>query len=356
LIGVAGTAYSSKVMPLRGLGIDGGTTYDIDQSIRYAAGLENDSGTLPSQPADIINMSLGGGPFSQSSQDLIDTVREAGVVVVAAAGNEASSVPSFPAAYNGVISVSAVNSQRRITSYSNFGNLIDVAAPGGDSSLDINGDGYPDGVLSTSGSASSDGVNYVYTFLDGTSMASPHVAGVIALMRSVNPALTPDDIDALLVTGELTDDIGLPGRDNQYGHGIINAQRAVVAALEASGSSPVDNPRLVSSTNSLNFGPSLSELELVLRNAGRGALNLDSITTSEPWLSVQPASVDGGDIGTYTVIVDREILPLGISSAQITATSSVNSLAVRVLVSSATASADTDVGVLYVLLYNPENN
>ncbi len=357
LVGVAGSAYSSRVMPLRALGADGGgTTYDVDQAVRYAAGLANDSGTVPAQTASIINLSLGGGPFLQSSQDLYDTVRAAGIVMVAASGNEGSLVPSFPAGYEGVLSVSAVDSQRRLAPYSNFGNLVDLAAPGGDSSVDINGDGYPDGVLSTGGSVSSGNLSYVYTFLNGTSMAAPHVAGVLALMRSVNPALTPEDIESLLVTGALTDDIGSPGRDNQYGHGIINAQRAVLAALEASGSSPVDNPRLVSSTNTLNFGPSLSSLELVLRNAGKGALSLQSITTSAPWLSAQPVSVDTGNIGTYAISIDRQILPPGISSAEVIAQSSVNSLVVRVLVSSATANADTDVGVIYVLLYDPEAN
>lgn len=357
LIGVAGTAYSARVMPLRALGADGGgSTYDVDQAVRYAAGLPNDSGTVPVQAADVINLSLGGGPFSQASQDLYDAVRDAGVLVVAAAGNEASRVPSFPAAYTGVISVSAVDQQRRLAPYSNFGNLIDVAAPGGDNSVDLNGDGYPDGVLSTSGSVSGDNLNFVYTFLNGTSMASPHVAGVLALMRSVNPALTPDDIDALLALGELTDDLGSEGKDNHYGYGLINAQSAVVAALEAGGSSPADNPRLVSSTNSLNFGPTLTDLELVLRNGGRGELLLSDITVSEPWLSISPIDVDANDLGTYQVTIDRDSLPAGVSAAEIRAQSSVNSLVVRILVSSATAGANTDVGVIYVLLYDPATN
>lgn len=357
LIGVAGSAYSTRVMPMRALGADGsGSTYDVDQAVRYAAGLPNDSGTVPAQTADVINLSLGGGPFSQTSQDLYNDVRAAGVLVVAAAGNEASRAPSFPAAYAGVISVSAVDQQRRLAPYSNFGNLIDVAAPGGDNSVDLNGDGYPDGVLSTSGSVSGDRLNFVYTFLNGTSMASPHVAGVLALMRSVNPALTPDDIDALLETGRLTEDIGSPGRDNQYGNGLINAQLAVVAALEAAGSSPVDNPRLVASANSLNFGPALTELEVVLRNGGKGELLLSQVTTSEPWLSVTPLDVDASELGTYRISIDREALPTGISAAEVMAQSSVNNLVVRVLASSGTAGAETDVGVIYVLLYEPATN
>jgi len=96
---------------------------------------------VPSRPANIINLSLAGGPFSQLEQDLFDDIRAAGIIAVAAAGNEASNVPRFPAAYEGVISVSAVDQQRRVAPYSNFGNLVDVAAPGGDNSVDLNDDG-----------------------------------------------------------------------------------------------------------------------------------------------------------------------------------------------------------------------
>ena len=87
-----------------------------------------------------------------TTQNLYDQVRDLGVIVVAAAGNEGSSTPAYPASYDGVFSVSAVDTQQRVTSYSNTGSGIDVAAPGGDGSADLNGDGYPDGVLSTGSS------------------------------------------------------------------------------------------------------------------------------------------------------------------------------------------------------------
>jgi serine protease len=353
-IGVAGSAYSSRVMPLRALGADGsGTSYDVNQAIRYAAGLVNDSATLPQKAADIINLSLGGGPFSQSDQELFNEVREAGVMVVAAAGNEASSVPGYPASYTHVISVSAVDAQRRLAPYSNTGTGIDLAAPGGDNSADLNGDGYPEGVLSTGGSFNGGNVNFVYSFLNGTSMASPHVAGVLALMKSVNRELTPDDIDAMLASGKLTNDLGVPGRDDQYGHGIIDAQLSVLAALEASGTIPADNPRLVSSTSSLNYGTTSTALELVLRNGGKGDLDLFSLSTSEAWLTLAEVQIDGSGLGTYEATVDRSQLPVGIFSANINAQSSVNNLAVRVLVSVGAAGAGTDVGVIYILLYDP---
>ena len=351
--GVAGVAYTSKVMPLRALGTDGGTTYDLGQAIRYAAGLGNDSGTLPTRSADIINLSLGGGGFSQSLQNLLQQVRQRGIFVVAAAGNEASSAPGYPAAYEGVISVSAVDSQGRLAPYSNTGSTIDVAAPGGNSGVDLTGDGYPDGVLSTSANSSDGQLNYVYSFLNGTSMASPHVAGVIALMKSINPALSPGDFDAMLIAGSLTDDSGAPGRDNQFGYGLINANLAVNAALESIGSSPADNPRLVSSVGNLNFGATITELGITLRNAGQGELEILSIEASETWLSARPVNTDDNQLGDYTIAIDRSALTPGVYAADLVATSSVNTVSIRVFASVGGAAFASDVGVLYVLLYDP---
>ena len=347
-IGVAGVAYGARIMPLRALGAGGaGTTYDVDQAVRFAAGLPNDSGQLPTRPADIINLSLGGAPFSQSSQALYRQVRAAGVVMVASAGNEASATPSYPAAYDGVISVAAVDAQRQRTSYSNTGGAIDLAAPGGDSGVDLNGDGYPDGVLSTGGLGS--GGNFGYTFLSGTSMAAPHVAGVLALMKSVNPDLSPADIDALIVRGDISDDLGAPGRDDQYGHGLVNAQRAVLAALAASGNTPADNPQLSASAAALNFSGSVDKLELELRNGGKGTLDLLELTASEPWLQVSPLDVQDNGLGVYRVAVERAGLAIGVYSAEISARSSVNTLTISVIMSVGDGGT-ADVGVVYILL------
>ncbi len=350
--GVVGVAYNARVMPLRALGSGGeGTTYDVDQAVRFAAGLVNDSGSVPARRADIINLSLGGAPFSQSSQDLYRRVREAGIIVVASAGNEASSLPSYPAAYEGVISVAAVDAQRQSASYSNTGNSIDIAAPGGNSGVDLNGDGYPDGVLSTDGQEAGDG--FGYSFLSGTSMAAPHVAGVIALMKSVNPELSPGDIDSLLSQGRISDDLGTPGWDKLYGYGIVNAQRAVQAALEAGGSSPADNPLLSTSATSLNFSNSINTLELELRNAGQGELELLDASTSEAWVELKPVQISDGGLGLYQVEVDRDGLNSGVYSSDITLRSSVNTINVRVIMSVG-SSAPADVGVVYILLYEQD--
>ena len=348
-IGVAGVAYNARIMPLRALGADGsGTTYDLDQAIRFAAGLANDSGTLPAKAADIINLSLGGAPFSQASQAVYRQARSAGVIIVASAGNEASSRPSYPAAYDGVVGVGAVDAQRQRASYSNTGSSIDIAAPGGNNAVDNNGDGYPDGVLSTGGVGT--GGDFGYTFLSGTSMAAPHVAGVFALMKSVNPNLGPADIDALLVRGELSDDLGQAGRDDLYGHGLINAQRAVIAALAAGGNTPSDNPVLSASASTLNFAGEVKVLQLELRNSGKGELDLFEISASQPWLTLTApdSAVDG--LGVYQVAVDREGLDAGVYAASIVARSSVNTITVSVVMSVGDGTS-ADVGRVYVLLY-----
>ncbi len=347
-IGVAGVAFGARVMPLRALAASGGTLFDINQAVRFAAGLPNDSGTVPRQPADIINLSLAGGGFSPSSQALYNELRELGIAVVAAAGNESSTAPSYPASYDNVFSVSAVDAQQRIASYSNTGNAIDVAAPGGDGSVDLNGDGYPDGVLSTGGA---DG-GFAYTFLSGTSMAAPHVAGVFALMKSVNPELTATDIDRLLVAGALTEDLGEAGRDATYGYGLIDARKAIEAALGEIGGGSESPPRLASSTLALNFGTAATTLDITLRNSGGGELTSVELEAQEPWLSVTPVSTDAAGLGRYRVRVDRDALSPGIYEGVLQATSSANDLSLRALVS-VTSSQDSTLGQIYLLLVAP---
>jgi serine protease len=345
---VAGVAYGARIMPLRALAEDGGTSYDINQAVRYAAGLPNDSGTTPSQPATVINMSLGGPSPSQIDQDLFNDLRERGVIVVAAAGNEGSTRPSYPAAYDGVFSVSAVDAQGRITSYSNRGSSIDLAAPGGDGSNDFTGDGYPDGVLSTGASPS----GFAYTFLSGTSMAAPHVAGVFALMKAANPGLTPADLERLLSDGALTDDRGPAGRDNDYGYGLINAEKAVTTALAVIGESPATRPALTSSASVLNFGNTLGELTFSLSASGNGDIGSVTVESSVDWLTLRAVNVDAEGVGQYQARVDRGQLPDGIYSGLIVATSAVNQIEIEALITVGTL-ADADVGLVYVLLYDP---
>ncbi|RMF95626.1 MAG: serine protease [Gammaproteobacteria bacterium] len=351
-VGVAGVAWNVRLMPLRVCGVDGCALFDILQAARYAAGLPNDSGRLPAAPADIINLSLGGPSFSQAAADLYAQLRQAGILIVASAGNEANSAPSYPAAHQGVISVSAVGIDRVLASYSSFGGTVDVAAPGGDGG-DLNGDGYPDFVLSTGGDDSSGAVQMAYTFLAGTSMASPHVAGVFALMKSANPNLGADEIEQMLVSGQLTDDIGAPGRDNLYGHGLINAQKAVSAALNASGNPPPAVPLLEAQPAALNFGTTMTALGFTAFNAGGGSLELQSVGTSASWLSVQGVTTGADGLGDYLAIVDRHGLAEGSYSATITLTADANSVDLPVQMQVTANPISPDAGFLYILLLDP---
>ncbi|MGD8566809.1 MAG: S8 family serine peptidase [Gammaproteobacteria bacterium] len=352
LNGVAGVAWDAKIMPLRALGRFGGTDYDIEQAVRYAAGLPNDSGTVPPRKADVINLSLGGPSNTTVPPQAFRLAREAGVVIVAAAGNESSSGLNYPASLDGVISVSATTINNTLAGYSNFGATVDIAAPGG-SSTDVNGDGYSDGVLSTVGSDANGSIRFGFVFYQGTSMASPHVAGVIALMKSVNPDLTPDDIDRLLANGEMTDDLGDAGRDDKFGYGIVNALRAVNAASGA-GNTPIDTLPPVAEVQpaALNFGADTSVLDFVVANGGDGDLNVVQVDDNADWLTATPVDVDANGLGRYTVQVDRQSLPQETQtySATITVTSSANTVSIPVLMQVYIANFDDNPGFEYVVL------
>jgi len=351
--GVAGVSWGARIMPIRVLGVGGGTAYDVAQGIRYAAGLDNDSGTRPTQRADIINLSLGGPAYSTTAASAVQAARDAGVILIAAAGNEASSLPFYPASYSGVVSVSAVETRKEPAPYSNFGADIDVAAPGGDMLYDRNGDGSPDGVLSTRATDISGTPEPVLSFLQGTSMAAPHVAGVAALMQAAYPGLTPDDFDGLLEAGLITEDLGATGRDDIYGHGLIDALAAVEQARElgASGQLP---PLLTADPTTLDFGSSQSSLEFTVSNAGTGSLAVTSVNENAAWLSIQPTAVTVNGLGTYTATVDRTGLPDAIYRATITVNGdNGSSLAITALMYVGSNATTGDSGYLYIYLIDP---
>lgn len=353
-VGVAGVAFGAKVMPLRAVGQFGGSLYDIEQAVRYAAGLPNDSGKVPLRRADVINLSLGSTSSSPSEQSTFDQARAAGVVIVAAAGNSRSSRLFYPAAYPGVLAVSAATIDKALAPYSNFGSWIDVAAPGGSTAQDVNGDGKPDGVLSTVATDTDGALVNDYVIWQGTSMAAPHVAGVVALMKALAPNLTPQDVDSLLIRGVLTEDIGAAGRDDQFGYGLLNAYKAVVAATDTTGRPVEPTPILAVSPAALNFGTVLNNQTLTVLNGGTGGLTVNPPTEdSGGWLIVTPTQVNASGIGTYTVSVNRAGLADGVYSATLTFTSSANTAQVKVIMQVATLSAGA-VGRQYVLLIDPD--
>ena len=344
-IGVAGINWSAKIMPLRTLGLDGGTSYDIMQAVRYAAGLSNDSGEVPDTPADIINLSLGGTGYSESEQALYSQVQSAGIIVVAAAGNYGTSVQTYPAAYDGVFSVSAVDANGDLASYSSYGSTIDVAAPGGDDF---------DYVYSTNGDDSSGTIETIYAGMQGTSVATPHVSGVAALVKALRPDLTSDDFDALLRNNLITTDLGDSGRDDEYGYGLIDAASAVSWAASTSSTIPTT---LITDPGSLVFGTSSSSLTIELSASGSEDIGSLSFATSEDWLTITATDIDSEGLGTYSVTVDRSDLTPGSYSGTITFTSSESDItAVDVSVSMLVASTSTSIdgGYHHIYLLDPE--
>lgn len=351
-VGTAGIAWNSKIMPIRVLGRGGGTTHDILQGVRYAAGLENDSGTFPAQAADIINLSLGSNsPCSPAEQEIFSLARSAGSVVVVAAGNSAADASNFtPASCTDVFTVSATGITNDLASYSNFGVPIDLAAPGGDNTADVNADGYPDQVLSHNADDSTTPFTFNYRFYPGTSMAAPHVAGVFALMKSINQDLTPDEFELLLQNGELTDPLSPV---NAFGAGIINARKSVVAAAESINSPPVVTPTLRGFPSILNFGTISDTAFLEVENSQGGELQVTSVTNSNEWISTEPFDVDDGGLGTYLVQIDRTGLPNGLYSETIDIDSSANSIQVDLVTEVTSFDFSPNSGFLYVLLVDP---
>jgi len=317
--GVAGVTWFTRVFHVRVLGVGGGDLFDITNGILYAARLPNSSGTLPALQAHVMNMSLGGPGSSQAMQDAVTDARNAGTLVVAAAGNENSSGKFIPASLNGVVSVSAVDFEGKKAPYSNFHPTVDIAAPGGDVTSDENGDGHPDGVLSTKPDDTVDPTNYeTFAFYQGTSMAAPHVAGVAALVLAADPSLSVPELEALLFA--TATDLGAPGRDDVFGHGLVDAFAAVQAA-QSGGSGP---PVLGFSSSSVLFDVAEDCTSVQVSNLGGGTLEVTDVVPSTDsggdWLAATRIPIQGGsksDTAAIDVCVDATGLAQGVYTGQV---------------------------------------
>jgi serine protease len=216
-LGVAGVAYKSCLMAVRVLDTSGAGTYaNVAAGIRWAA----DNG------AKVINLSLGGEAESQTLRDAVAYAYQKGVTVVAACGNDNKPNCLYPAAYDDyVIAVGATQYDETKAPYSNYGPSLDLVAPGGNTSVDQNNDGYGDGVLQQTFKKSGLTISWGYYFYQGTSMAAPHVSGVAALLISAGKANTPNQVRNILQ--QTAEDKGTPGRDDVYGWGLVNAAAAL---------------------------------------------------------------------------------------------------------------------------------
>ncbi|KOV79448.1 protease [Streptomyces sp. NRRL WC-3618] len=227
--GVAGIAYNAKISPIRALGKCGGADSDIIDAITWASG-----GTVPGVPANtnvakVINMSLGGGgACSAATQSAITGAVNRGTTVVVAAGNEnANASTSNPANCNNVITVAATGRTGARASYSNFGSMVDISAPGGEMRT-----GDANGILSTLNSGAKTPSTESYAYYQGTSMATPHIAGLVALMKSANSSLTPAQIESAIKSNARA----LPGScSGGCGAGLADATKTVQAVAGTSG-------------------------------------------------------------------------------------------------------------------------
>ena len=252
--GVAGVSWGAKIVAVRTLGITGsGSFVDILDGTAWAAGQSVSGVPANSNPAKVINMSLGGdiGEPCANNQNLasynsfFQSLAASGVVVVVAAGNDnVDMATTFPASCDGVITVGATGPQNTRAPYSNFGSGIEVMASGGDvsQSFTVNGKTYPTGVLSTLAVLDSGTLYADYGFYQGTSMASPHVAGIAALMLSKTPGLTPAEVLTRLQNSatplSASDCNTSSGSD--CGAGFIDANKAVNNS--GGGGNPNPNP------------------------------------------------------------------------------------------------------------------
>lgn len=307
--GVAGVAFNCSLMPVKVLDRNGIGTYE-----NVAAGII----WATNQGAKVINLSLGGSFPSETLKDAVAYAFNKGVTVIAAAGNDGPETVTYPAAYNEyVIAVGATRYDETRADYSNYytdttdsviGPYVDLVAPGGDLGVDQNGDGYGDGVLQNTFNPNTKNTqDFGYWFLEGTSMAAPHVSGIAALLISKGIATKPAEVrEALQSTAE---DKGPEGWDPEYGWGIVNAYAALTSGPTYS---PTNNrPVVLGDSASTQEGmevtidvlandtdadnDSLTVINLTQPEYGQATINEDETVTYRP-----DSGFTGEDYFTYS--------------------------------------------------------
>ncbi|WP_245453129.1 S8 family peptidase [Meiothermus taiwanensis] len=303
-LGVAGVSWGARLLPVRALSAGSGTLADVADALRWAAGLSVAGVPDNQNPAQVINMSLGGPvPCSHAPalQQAINVANSRGAIIVVAAGNSNVEASTFsPAGCSGVVTVGATNAEGNRASYSNYGSRIDLMAPGGE----------PGGLQVVSTLASGQ-----YGGKAGTSMAAPHVAGVLALMKSKKPSLTAAEAISLLKETARRLSAAQCNRPSagDCGAGLVDAR----AALQRLNTPPPRSLVLSASPNalSLNTGQSAQVTLSIARTNFTEAVAL-SVTgqpagTTPSFNPPSPVTKDsttltiqaGNNPGTYTLVV-----------------------------------------------------
>jgi serine protease len=287
-VGVAGVAFGAKILPVRVLGKCGGYTSDIADAMIWASG-----GVVTGAPANpnkarVLNLSLGGGGTCDvTTQNAINSARSRGAVVVVAAGNSnINAANSNPANCAGVIAVAAVGRSGGKASYSNYGANVDVAAPGGDSGA---------GILSTWNAGTSTPAGDNYGYMMGTSMATPHVAGVAALMLAKNPNLTPDEVEAKLKATARA----FPAACSGCGAGIVDAAAAVNAVTATVAVAPPAQNE-VEANNSISAANAVTVAGTVVTGSLSGTMDNDYFVVQVPAGKTLTATMTMGPSGSGT--------------------------------------------------------
>ncbi|MCG8417579.1 MAG: S8 family peptidase [Proteobacteria bacterium] len=265
--GVAGVNWAARMVPVRALGNNGGSLVDVIEGMMWAAGIPISGVPNNANPADVINMSLGGkGACSPFAQQGINEAIERGAIIVVAAGNDNLDTSQFtPASCTGVITVGATDLRDKRAPYSNFGLRIDVMAPGGDLTIDRDNDGFNDGVLSVGRDDTRQ--EFDQFFLQGTSMATPHVAGVVSLMKAVEPVGSPlTAAQALTILRNTARPLSAAACNRSLasdcGAGLIDA----AAAVEAIATGQIPGSDIAFSPDPVDMGSDRNDVAITLSN------------------------------------------------------------------------------------------
>jgi subtilisin family serine protease len=291
-VGVAGINWVSKIVPVRVLGKCGGYSSDIIDGMRWAAGLSVSGVPANPNPAKVLNMSLGGqGACGTAQQNAITEITNHGTTVIVAAGNSNADARGYnPASCNGVIAVAATNRSGNRASYSNYGSVVGISAPGGETG---------NGVLSTLNTGTQGPVADTYAYYQGTSMATPHVVGVASLVLSMSPTLSPLQVRQILQNTARAFPVSSTCNTSICGSGIVDAAAAVGAVPRITSLDPTSVAVGSGAFTLIVNGANLASDSVVKWN---GSSRITSFVSSAQLTVTIPAS-DVTTGGTFSITV-----------------------------------------------------